>query len=564
MYRQILGTVFVAFLLSACTPAETPVPLVEYSFTHSFVSDGTLHRVTIADQDVSIEIMSEGGTDTEGVVVTIHDFRNGYMIETADPRANFLPAIQFEPKLDVPLHEFSVQLASVDYDPNIQVLGGEIPADFRGEFLGATSLDNLRSFLSQWILGNSVNLLFDDPPSYLLLWDVEIYRTPGTLSFIIAVPETIQSKWLSDQSAFVGQDKNAITISLRTATFESVATTTLVENAQTVLDQFLIAQTDGQPGVPVTGSDIEDISTLECAENEELVTVEQNGTTVTECQAIPLTEIAPTPTEATPEVDTATFPAVDPLILGNCSESVHNRYAVEGPDGNEYRTWHPIVVDVDTSAGGGQVCSFAHEHGDPPHPDALSPYFGYAAYHADELDVVKDHEGYKVFTHIRGQLTGWGTREGESVNPDIDMQFWAHQGSSRNSRLSHRFHDVGFWSIDSLGNVTEVYYLADTGELNRNCPGEGLGGRIVASSCDYSKEIWGFGGTVGEAWGSEVQVAVTNPMNFMLGDPDDLQSIQLISTSEEICANAAEPCDTLHPFGHPDTIWDRCQLALVK
>jgi hypothetical protein len=450
-----------------------------------------------------------------------------------------------------------VPLVSSDYDPYIQVLGGEIPEGVRGQFLGTTSLDNLRQYLSQWILGNSVNLLFDDPPSYILLWDVEVYRTPGALSFIIAVPETIQSKWLADQTSLSQQEKTAVSISMKTLTFEKISTPAMVESAQIQITEILLAQSATQPGVPVTGSDIEGMTTTECAEGEELVTVEENGVTSTVCQTIPITEIAPTPTEPTPEIDTATFPAIDPLLLGNCPEVVHNRYAVDGPDGNTYRTWHPIVVPLDLSSSRGQVCSFAHEHGDPPHPNAPLPAFGYAAYHTDELNVIREHEGYKVFTHIRGQLTGWETRERESVNPDIDVHFWIHQGSSSYSRLANQFHDVGFWSKDTLGNITEVYYLADTGDLRRNCPGESHGGfgRIVASACDFASEIWNFGGEVGDAWVSQVQVTVTNPMNFMLGEPQDLPSLQLISTSEEICADGVSPCDHFLPFGHPNSIW---------
>jgi len=340
---------------------------------------------------------------------------------------------------------------------------------------------------------------------------------------MLDVPESVLSSRQQLLPANSTQEKNTVVISLRTHTFETFESTTLVYRAQFLLGEFLVAQAEEQLGIPVTGPENDVIS---------------SPTTI-------------------PEIDTDTFPAVNPLILGDCPESVHNRFAVDGPDGNSYRTWHPIIVELDPSSSGGQLCSFAHEHGDPPHPEAPLPYFGFPAYHAGELDVIKQHEGYKVFTHFRGQRTGWDTQEPEFVNPDMDMQFWAHQGSWRESRLTDRFHDVGFWSQDITGNLTEVYYLADTGELFKNCPGQTqiASNRSIASVCDYGIEIWDFGGQVGDVWRTAVQVVVTNPMNFMSGDPSMLQSIQLISTSDEICADSPLPCDYTLPFGHAESVW---------
>jgi hypothetical protein len=523
MYRVFLGLLFVSILVSGCTPTETPELSVEYNFSYVYVSQGMTHEATIADQDVSIRLASDGGIDTSGVVVTIHDLRTSYMIETADPRSRYLPSIQFEPRLDIPVQEISIVQYFSEQDPFIQVLEGDIPEGTEGEFLGVTSLGNLPSFLSRKILGNSVNLLFDVPPRFLEFGEVEVYRTPGTLSFMLDVPDTVLINRHPDLPAYSTQEKNTVVISLQTHTFETIETSILVYRAQFLLDEFLVAQSEDQLGIPVTGSE---------------------------------DDVIPTPI-GIPEIDTDAFPAVDPRILGDCPESVHNQFSVIGPDGNSYRSWHPIIVEIDPSIRGGQLCSFAHEHGDPPHPKAPLPYFGYPAYQAGELDVIRQHEGYKVFTHVQGQRTGWDTQERKLINPDIDMQFWAHQGSWRESRPTDRFHDVGFWSQDSQGNLTEVYYLADTGEVSRNCPGQyrGARSRNIASVCDYSIEIWDFGGEVGTAWSSPVELVVTNPMNFMLGDPGNLQSIQFISTSEEICANSSSICDYILPFGHAESIW---------
>ena len=553
MYRLIFGLLFISMLASACAPVETPSPIVEYNFSYVFVNQGMTHQTIVGGQEVSIRLASDGGIDTSGVIVTIYDLRTSYMIETADPRGIFLPAIQLEPRLDVPLQEITILQTPIEQDPFIQVVGEVIPEGIKGDFLGTTSLDNLRSFLSRWILGNSVNLLFQVPKSHVDLSDVEVYRTLGTMTFMLVVPESVNPQRSTVPSTLSAQEENTAAVSLLTHTFETIATSTLVERAQALRDEMQKVQAEELLGIPVTSSD----SSPECSEGEELIIVNENGASVAECRPTTGAEIIPpSPTEI-PGIYTDTFPVVDPMILGDCPDHVHDRYAVVGPDVNSYRTWHPITVKLEPSIPGSQLCSFAHEHGDPPHPEAPLPYFGFPAYHAGDLHVIRQHEGYKVFTHIRGQRTGWDTQERLFVNPDMEMQFWVHQGTWSDSRLTDRYHDVGFWSKDAVGNLTEVYYLADTGELYRNCPGQIQGGRSrsIASVCDYGIEIWDFGGQVGNVWSTPVQVVVTNPMNFMSGDPSILQSVQLISTSEEICADTYSPCDHTLPFGHAETIW---------
>src|SRR5262249_38291060 len=96
-----------------------------------------------------------------------------------------------------------------------------------------------------------------------------------------------------------------------------------------------------------------------------------------------------------------TFPEVNPLILGDCPASVHDKYSVIGPDGLPYRTWHPIV-DPETG------CNFAHEHGDMLPPGAPLPPFGYAAAKAGMFTEIAAHPGFKVFSHSPGNLSGLG------------------------------------------------------------------------------------------------------------------------------------------------------------
>ena len=123
MYRLIFGFLFISILVSACTPVETPEPIVEYNFSYVYISQEMTHQAIIANKDVSIRLTSEGGIDTNGVVVTIYDLRTSYLIETADPRGRFLSAIQFEPRLDVPLQEILILQTPIEQDPLIQVIG---------------------------------------------------------------------------------------------------------------------------------------------------------------------------------------------------------------------------------------------------------------------------------------------------------------------------------------------------------------------------------------------------------------------------------------------------------
>ena len=156
-----------------------------------------------------------------------------------------------------------------------------------------------------------------------------------------------------------------------------------------------------------------------------------------------------------------TFPEVDPAILGTATASIHDRYFTIGPDGQKYRTWHPQSVAADPDDPNSPMVTFAHNHGDPPHPDAPAPCFGYIAFQSGLTDMIKAHEDYKLFTHKSGQRTGWNETELFPVTPDWDMQFWIHQGFKGNAGGDFLYRTAGFWSKDNSGNETEVYFMAD-------------------------------------------------------------------------------------------------------
>jgi hypothetical protein len=59
--------------------------------------------------------------------------------------------------------------------------------------------------------------------------------------------------------------------------------------------------------------------------------------------------------------------------LGTCTEAVHDRYVLMGPDGRMYRTWHAQVVPIDAANPSGPTCRFGHEHGDQPATSLADP-----------------------------------------------------------------------------------------------------------------------------------------------------------------------------------------------
>jgi hypothetical protein len=277
---------------------------------------------------------------------------------------------------------------------------------------------------------------------------------------------------------------------------------------------------------------------------------------------VPPTPESPTPTPTftpappPPGGYSETFPEVAANILGNCPAAVHDRYAVIGPNGLKYRTWHPITVPIDPANPNGASCSFAHEHGDPPHPDAPLPPFGYAASVQGMISEIAAHPGFKLFTHYRGNLNGFGRTELDYGNGlDIDFMVTIHQGTAGRGRLTIQNHSLDFWSRDEQGRITQIYSMADTGPLRSKC-NESFPGRNVVSRDCPTYETWSFGVNIGGVWNSgQMFAAVTNPMNHMVGDPSNPDSVQLVSTSETLCGPNFGECNEKLPFGDSRSLW---------
>jgi hypothetical protein len=571
MRRLLVGLFIFAIMISACASQPTVVPVDEDNL-EAFVSDGEPIKAEIAGRDVSIILKQDQGVDTADVVVTLVNLGETYLIETADPNGRFLPTVQIEPRLDKLLQEVEIPQIQTDSAWSIRFAGTTNVHLIQKRYLGTTTLESLKSFITSEILGPGFNILLQVPETLESFQQIDVYRTPGTMTFL-AVGHGGGSSLLPSMQ---GKDIKFAAVSLKIDALNDIEPMSLLERVQTLGDGMVIAQAD----LPSLPTPTPEPVLPECGEGEVLVSIEVDGESVAECQpasgqeddptptaTATLEEIGPTPTPTLPPptptntpvpvIYTETFPQVDPKILGTCPESVHDYYTATGPDGQTYRTWHPVTVPLDPTDPSGPTCSFAHEHGDPPHPNAPLPYFGYAAYHGGKPEIIRQHEGYKVFTHKQGQRTGWDTTELTNVNPDIDMQFWVHQGSWSINRLSEKHHDVGFWSRDAGGRITEIYFLANTGDPTDRCGDQLTNGakRIIASECDYANESWVFSGNVGNVWNVTVQVMVVNPMNHIRGNPNILQSVELINTSEEICGVDFFPCEYKLPFGHTNSIW---------
>ncbi|NIM92998.1 MAG: hypothetical protein GTO18_04715 [Anaerolineales bacterium] len=614
MRLVLLSLLLLSIILSACTPP--PEEPVKEDNLDVFLSEGDSVVAEVNGHMVSIVLDPNQELDTSGVIVTLVNLRTVYLIETADPNGRYLPSVQVVERSDEENEEVEMPQVQADEGWSIHLTGSAKLRMLQEEFLGRFTVGELNETLEASVPGRGINMLVQIPQFIEGIQEFDVYRTPGTMTFLILGQE-VEGGSGGLLSTTQSADPKLAAVSMKVDTLRNVDPIYILQKAQTLVDGVYVAQVDPTPDPDVTA---EETPVLECADDEVLNFREENGETIAECQKVawlditpvptatslttptseaatptdepPPTEPPPTeppPTEPPPAEPTATsstpseetppptpseeappptptpipfeysdsFPEVDPAILGDCPAHVHNWYAVAGPDDQMYRTWHPITVSIDPSIPDGPTCSFAHEHGDPLIPDAPQPYFGYVAYQARNLDLIKEHQAYKVFSHKKGQLTGWDTPESVRTNPDFDMQIWVHMGTFSEARLTEQFHGVGFWSRDAGGRDTEVYYFADTGKLTDKCGHQGVAGatRAVASECDYGNELWDFGGNVGNAWSTAVQITVLNPMNFMRGNPNFLQSLELINTSEVICGVNFFECAYKLPFGAPGSLW---------
>lgn len=233
----------------------------------------------------------------------------------------------------------------------------------------------------------------------------------------------------------------------------------------------------------------------------------------------PSMTVTPTPTPITGTI----WGPVDLVILGTCSQAVHDKYVVDGKDGFLYRTWHP---QVDPTG-----CAFAHEHGSNPalivnsqikaslttHPIM----FGYIARRmpmpGEPDGHIESHEGYKVFH------ANFGERNDEDRTNLTDTLSVFHMGTGGPKRFTvqHHSNDIRYWN-QATGFV-HIQLLNNTGGVSDVCDprqgdfeGSSKDGFMIPSRCKIGSgyEIWITRHTIRDSSGRTIYTGQVTPAVF--------------------------------------------------
>ncbi len=242
--------------------------------------------------------------------------------------------------------------------------------------------------------------------------------------------------------------------------------------------------------------------------------------------------------------------AVDSRILGTCSADVHDRYAVAGPDGKRYRTWHPTSVSVLPGNPASPSCTFAHDHGDDPsvsQANATLPPFGYVGLLAGHNE---PHEGFKVAVANRGRVND----EGRTMLGHSRVVF--HMGTGGIKRFTTAHHSAMVDVVMPTGQTLHLQGMFDTNLAGSICqrdaslgdgdPSNDIGRTVVTvtdGSCPLGAlyEIWQGRFDVQRPDGS---VAVTSFANMAVFDPitvlDQSEPTKQIYTKDAFASRAGE------------------------
>jgi hypothetical protein len=175
------------------------------------------------------------------------------------------------------------------------------------------------------------------------------------------------------------------------------------------------------------------------------------------------------PADATPS---RAFGIWKPGTHESCTQEQHDAYAVVGPDGKLYPTWHPP-----TGPGG---CSFGHEHGRDPHgsklyDDAGGLPFGVANEALAISDPAnprdEDHVGHKVEWEngVDLQFSGAGSA---IFTGKCDVLTKLHQGTHSKDAFTNNLHELVYHIKCSDGtemHVTMLTAIGTPGEFVRSC-----------------------------------------------------------------------------------------------
>ncbi len=162
----------------------------------------------------------------------------------------------------------------------------------------------------------------------------------------------------------------------------------------------------------------------------------------------------------------------NPGLFDGCTKEQHDAFAVMGPDGKVYPTWHPP-----TGPGG---CSFGHEHGrDPQGSDLYGDTDGLPFGVANEMLAIsdpanprdEDHFGHKVEweNDIDLEFRGAGSAI-FTVKCDVLTKF--HQGTHSKDAFTNNVHELVYHIRCDNGarmGITMLTAIGRPGEFVRSC-----------------------------------------------------------------------------------------------
>lgn len=148
-----------------------------------------------------------------------------------------------------------------------------------------------------------------------------------------------------------------------------------------------------------------------------------------------------------------------PGSYDTCTEEQHDAYAVIGPDGKAYPTWHPP-----TGPGG---CTFGHEHGrDPSGSELYSGAGGLPFGYANEMLALADPAHPRDEDHV-GHKVEW---ENDVAMPlenggfaVCDVLIKLHQGSHSKDAFTNNLHELVYHARCDGGGELHVTMLAAIG-----------------------------------------------------------------------------------------------------
>jgi hypothetical protein len=242
-----------------------------------------------------------------------------------------------------------------------------------------------------------------------------------------------------------------------------------------------------------------------------------------------------TPT-ATPPPSGSLLP-VDAEILGTCSAAVHDRYTVTGPDGNIYRTWHPVEVPIDAAQPNGAKCRFAHEHGQDPRTSLANPSlppFGYIQANTPGHPV-EPHQGFKVFVANAGTVNN----EGRISIHSTRIVF--HMGTGGVGRYTQPHHSLIFDMVagDGSGRFVHLQGMADSGSVAGSiCDSPRHGRTVMTTDCSEQSayEIWESHLRIAGKVEAVVSTAVFDPITEM--NRADLTQVRFLTGNHGCDAEA--------------------------